>query len=249
MLREFLVAVSFLTRLPVPADVHTVGHDVLRRALAWFPLVGAMLTTATAVLIELGLVWWPVPVAVLLALAIEARVTGLMHEDALADVADAFGGGRTREDVHRILKDSRLGTYGTTALVLGLALRAAALVYVPPEQLVLALALSGAVGRLGIVGVMSALPPAPGRRSLTEDLGPKDGLRLFGHAALIVSPLLLLGLVRAPLSTTAGLALAAVAAAYVGRLSLRKLEGMSGDAVGAVGFLGQLAVLLAFAAH
>ena len=177
--RAFATAVQFLTRLPVPggasADPSSYGADI-GRALALFPLVGGLIGGATALALWLGSLVWPFPLAVLLALAAEARLTGALHEDAVADVCDAFGGGATREDVLRILKDSRIGSYGLVGLGLALALRAGGLMAAgEPARAALVLVVSGALGRLTLLAVMAAVPPVAGRPGLAGGVAPWAG--------------------------------------------------------------------------
>ncbi len=123
--RAAATALQFLTRLPIPggasADPARFEADI-GRALALFPLMGALIGALTALALWLASQLWPLPLAVLLALAMEARLTGALHEDAVADLCDGFGGGRMAEDVLRIMKDSRIGVFGLLGLAFALAL-------------------------------------------------------------------------------------------------------------------------------
>jgi adenosylcobinamide-GDP ribazoletransferase len=126
MIGPLLSAVAFLTRIPVPAFVHT-NHANLRRSAGWFPAVGLLLGFTYA-----AITWLAVPhlsafVVAVLLLVVDALLTGALHLDGLADMADGFGGGRTREDVLRIMRDHSIGSYGGTALVLLLLFEAACL--------------------------------------------------------------------------------------------------------------------------
>ena len=106
-----LGALQFLTRVPIRLP-QPVPHE---RALPWFAVAGALIGAAVgAIAVGLGEV---LPPAVAAALAVVAGllITGAFHEDGLADVADAFGGGWTVDERLRILKDSRHGTYGVAA--------------------------------------------------------------------------------------------------------------------------------------
>ena len=122
---SLFAAVAFLTRIPIRRAFST---EQVARAAAWFPLVGGLLG------LVYGAVWFgatrvvPPYVAAILVLACEALLTGALHFDGLADMADGFGGGRTRDDVLRIMRDHAIGTYGATALVLLLLLTASCLV-------------------------------------------------------------------------------------------------------------------------
>src|SRR4051794_24074466 len=97
--------------------------DVGRATLA-FPLVGAFIGLGAALLAR-GLHTLPVAVTAVLVVAYGAAITGALHLDGLADSADGFGGGKSREDVLRIMKDHSIGAYGGTALILILAIKMA----------------------------------------------------------------------------------------------------------------------------
>ena len=124
MIRKFLIALGFLTRLPasVPCTAEDIGHSA-----RWFPLVGALLGAIYAAMARFaGPVFPPLITAVLIT-AMDALLTGAMHFDGLADTADGFGSGRTREDVLRIMRDPTIGSYGSCALILTIALKVAAI--------------------------------------------------------------------------------------------------------------------------
>ena len=126
-IRLFLIALQFLTRVPVPAWTG-FRPEWLQDCLRYFPLVGALVGVAGAAVLALGMAWWPVPVAVVLSMAFTVWLTGGFHEDGLADTCDALGGAVSRARALEIMKDSRIGSYGTLALVLVLGLKAAVLV-------------------------------------------------------------------------------------------------------------------------
>jgi cobalamin synthase len=120
-----ITAVQFLTRLPLPGGMNQPPSDrtLLVDAVAYFPLVGALIGLVTGWLVWAAATVWPIGLAVVLAVAVEAVLTGAFHEDAVADCCDAFGGGWTREQVLHILKDSRVGSFGVLGLGLALAVR------------------------------------------------------------------------------------------------------------------------------
>ena len=122
---ETIAALHFLTRLPIPF-VRTLDLPPLAEAMRFFPLAGAIIGAITsAALIGLNMLGVPSLLAAALGLAVGVLITGALHEDGLADVADGFGGGRTREVRLEIMRDSRIGTYGTIALCLTFIARAA----------------------------------------------------------------------------------------------------------------------------
>lgn len=163
-LRLLLVALQFLTRVPVPAWVG-VGFQAawLNTCVRYFPLVGALVGGVGAAVLWAALALWPPHVAALLAVAATVWLTGAFHEDGLADTLDALGGYVPRERALAIMKDSRIGTYGAAALVLSLSLRVlllGSLATVDPLGAVLALVAAHLVGRTAAVGVMAWLPYA-----------------------------------------------------------------------------------------
>jgi cobalamin 5'-phosphate synthase/cobalamin synthase len=124
-MRQLLGAVSFLTRIPVPQIVQTAAE--LGKTARWFPLVGLGLGGVYA-----GVCWLlaprlPAMVVATLLLVVDALLTGALHIDGLADMADGFGGGRTREDVLRIMREHAIGSYGAAALILVFLLKTACL--------------------------------------------------------------------------------------------------------------------------
>lgn len=121
-------AIAFLSRLPVPDRFFSVDDEGAADNSGYFPLAGAAIALPSAVLILL-MSWLEAPAALTALLALLAMVltTGALHEDGLADCADAFGAGGSNERKLAILKDSRIGTYGALALVFSLALRGVAL--------------------------------------------------------------------------------------------------------------------------
>lgn len=125
--RLLLTALQFLTRVPVPA---WVGYQPqwLQDCLRYFPVVGAFVGLIGALVLATAAVWWPPSVAVVLSMACTVWLTGGFHEDGLADTCDALGGTVTKERALEIMKDSRIGSYGTLALALTLGLKAATLI-------------------------------------------------------------------------------------------------------------------------
>ena len=119
MLRHFLLAIQFLTRLPVPGGLRTI-EEQLGKAAGFFPLVGVIVGGSGAIVFVLTKSLAPLSVAVLLALAFVTFLTNAFHEDGLADTFDGLGGGWTKDRALEILHDSRIGTFGSLALLLGL---------------------------------------------------------------------------------------------------------------------------------
>jgi adenosylcobinamide-GDP ribazoletransferase len=188
------------------------------------------------------------PPLICAALAVSALVivAGGLHEDGLADVADGFGGGATRDRKLEIMRDSRIGAYGAAALALSLILRIAALAALLERGLgeaAAALVLAGAVSRAFALLPLALLAPAR-----PEGLGAGAGrlemgaARAAGIVALIVAALLgfcALGVGRAIL----GLVLALLAALTITAIARRQIGGQTGDVAGAAQQLAEIACL------
>lgn len=245
-----LMAVQLLTRVPVRPLARLTPEQAraaLRRALGWLPLAGTLVGLVTAGVFVAARQVWPPPVAALVALAVEAWLTGALHEDAVADFCDAFGGGARGEEARRILKDSRVGSYGALGLVLLVGLRAAATAALPPGIAVAAIVGAATMGRWWAVGLLALCPPAPIGPGLGKDIGglPRDGMAL---ATLTALPGLAAAALLLPVALLVALATAALMLPWLARFLRRRIGGSTGDCLGFAAYLGQLALLLAAAA-
>jgi adenosylcobinamide-GDP ribazoletransferase len=238
LLRDCKVAIAFLTRLPMPAPAWR--ETDLAASAPLFPVVGALIgivgAIAYALAVWLGLPPWP---SAVLALGATIWLTGALHEDGLADVADGFGGGRTRENKLAIMSDSRIGSYGALALGLAVLARAGALAaFAEPAAVGAALVAAGATSRAALPAVMAALPQARAD-GLAVQAGRPHPLR--AAAALLVAVLIALTLLgeAAPVALLVG-ALGALAIAVLAR---RQIGGYTGDVLGVVQQITEIGVL------
>lgn len=150
----FLLAVQFLTRLPIgSAQIYT--PERMAASVRYYPLVGALVGSFSALVFYQATFVFPAPVAILFAIAAGLLITGAFHEDGLADTFDGIGGGLTRERALEIMRDSRLGTYGTLALVIGLALKFGALMALPITLVPIALIAGHSLSRLSSILVIA----------------------------------------------------------------------------------------------
>lgn len=231
-------ALMLLSRLPVPAAL--AADRGAASAWAW-PLVGAVIATlAWAVGALLGLAGLPPAIAAGGALAAAAAMTGALHEDGLADCADGFWGGSTRERRLEILHDSRIGSYGVVALLLVMGTKWIALALLFEAGLALpALLASAMLSRAVMAGLMAALPFAR-----QDGLAVHVGRPSAATAALGVV-VALLGSGVAAGSVALGMAVcAALATIALGSLARAKLGGQTGDVLGAAQQVAELAALL-----
>jgi len=240
-LRLLVVAVRFLTRIPLPEPRFHAGD--LRRATGAFPLVGALVAACGIGTYAIVQPLWGVVTAVIVATAVEIGVTGAFHEDGLADVADGLWGGWTVADRLRIMRDSRLGTYGTVALVGVLALRVALLAGLDPAWFWRATLVGHVVGRATILVMVRLLPPADEGGSgaaVSEPTGP------IGSS---IGLLTVAGAVGVATGTGWWVPLVAAVPVVVLTTVLyrRRLGGITGDALGATVQLTHLAALAGIA--
>lgn len=242
-----LLAVQFLTRIPVPG-LSKISAEIAKAGLAksviWFPVVGGLVGGITAASLVAFDHIWPRIIAVLLALIIEARLTGGFHEDAVADFCDGFGGGATPQRIHDIMKDSRIGSYGALGMGLAVTLRAALLVALPDALIWPALIASASFGRALAVSLMAIVPPllSPG---LAKDIGARIGMRQWLMASLLTLPFLSPMGVDLPLPLFLAIIATMVFAFWFRRFLIRHLGGVTGDCLGFAVYVGQILILLA----
>lgn len=136
-LNLFLIAITFFTRIPLTRWV-VFNESYLNQAARYFSWVGWVVGAISAILLWFFVSLLPIPLAVVLAMAITLVLTGAFHEDGWADSCDGFGGGWTKEQVLHIMKDSRLGTYGMVGLVFMLAIKAIALILLAQHSILAA---------------------------------------------------------------------------------------------------------------
>lgn len=250
-----IVALLWLTRLPLgrllPASPPPLG-----RALWAFPLVGGVVGAAGsgALLLACGLGLPPV-VGALIAVAAQIWLTGGLHEDGLADFADGMGGA-TRPRRLEIMRDSRIGSHGTLALGLAVALRVAALAAMPPAAAAAGLLVAGAMSRAGIVALLAILPPArtdgSGRAAGRAGLPALAGA--FGLVFAVCAGISALpggampGPMPGPGAWVAGAIACLAAQGYVARLAARRLGGQTGDVLGAAQQAGESVIYVTIAA-
>lgn len=241
--RDLLTALALLTRLPLPFLSFSANDPRPAAHAAWaYPLVGVIVSVIAAIAgfcaIAIGL---PVPVAALFVVLASIFTTGAMHEDGLADCADGFWGGWTRERRLEIMKDSQIGTYGMIALLLGLGLRGLAISALLASGLLLpAILASAVISRAAMVGVMYALPPAR-----TSGLSRQTGTPPLGSVAIAgaIGLIAMLFIVPAPLLMLV-LAVAIVMGGCV-TIAKRKIGGQTGDVLGGTQQIIEITVLLA----
>ncbi|MEM9520271.1 MAG: adenosylcobinamide-GDP ribazoletransferase [Actinomycetota bacterium] len=230
---------SFLTRLP--GGAHPADERELGASVPWFPAVGAIIG------LLVGLVWFamnelvsPLPAATI-AVLFGVAITGAFHEDGLADTADSLGG-YSPERRLEIMKDSRVGTFGVLALVFSVLIRVIGLAALEPIEGLVALVMAHAVGRSIATLVMVFTPAASATglgQSYTAHL-PKSAVLAIGAIVTGCS------VVGGPAGVV-GYGIAAAGAVGLVLLARRAYGGTTGDVLGAVEQVGEMAVLTAAA--
>ena len=274
--RHFLLAVQFFTRIPVTGRVaNWVGFSpaMLRASAGHFPGVGVVVGVLVAGLTALLLaVLPPSPfaplVAAVLGTVLSVLVTGGFHEDGLADVADGLGGSSDRDRALVIMKDSRVGAFGALALVLALLSKASLLALigsVSPRWMVLGIFAAHVVSRtwpLLLIRLMPHVGDAAGSKSkpLADQISGGSllaaGIWCFGALALVYYTQAAMhlgahpglgGSDLLPLPLAVALLASGLAWVYVGRLLWRRLQGFTGDGLGATQQVCELAFYLGLA--
>jgi adenosylcobinamide-GDP ribazoletransferase len=258
--RHFLLALQFFTRVPITGRLAAwVGFSpaMLRASAAHFPGVGwlvGMVAAGVFLLAQSGLpgVAGALAAALLSTIA-TVWLTGAFHEDGLADVADGLGGSADRARALQIMKDSRIGAFGALALVLALGLKIALLAMLAGQgAMSAATALMGAhvLSRLAPLFLIRWMPYVgdEGAASKSKPLADAIGGGALLVGVLYALPAVLLLLFTQPLAqAVAAMVAGALAALYMARLLSRRLQGFTGDALGATQQLCELVIYLALA--
>lgn len=239
-LRALMDALSFLTILPVPSGKR-VGK-LPEAAIAWFPAVGGLIGWIGGSVLWLAASVWPLSVAVLLSVGAMALLTGGLHLDGFADTVDGFGARGGREAILAVMRDSRIGTFGVIGLFLLLGLKWAAIQSLPSDQWIPALVVSCALSRWALVISGCAFSYVPGREGLGRLVTDQKATGAVVWATILAVAILLAG--TRHWSGLLGLAAAGLVVWALNSLFVIRLGGITGDTLGAVSELVELAVLL-----
>src|SRR5437867_139068 len=244
-MKLFVVAIAFLTRIPASAHGEFSAADV-GKAARWFPLVGALIGVV-CLLTSLGLSSvLPALVIAVVIVAVEALLTGALHLDGLADMADGFGGGRSREEILLIMRDHAIGSYGAVALILLVLIKLTTLAgLIERRRLAPYLIIAPMLARWSTVLLNCLLPYA--RRSESEGRKPAGVVTDFigfreAMVATVTSLVITLGLLgwQGLIYCFAVIVASAVSA----RICHSHIGGVTGDTLGANTEICEAVVLL-----
>jgi adenosylcobinamide-GDP ribazoletransferase len=243
---ELKTGLAFLTRLPLALSAPDTGADVARASWT-FPVIGAFVGAFGA------LVYWfahslgqPALVGASLAVAATLLITGALHEDGLADTADGFGGGTTRERKLDIMRDSFIGTYGAAALILSLLLRIGAIASLADPALAALALIAAHAGARATLPIFMRRVPRARQDGLSAEAGvPPPQSADFAIAIGLGVLLICLGFG----ATFITLILVALALGLIARLTINQIGGQTGDVLGAVEQASEILILLVAAAR
>lgn len=141
LIENFALTLAFFSRIPLPASLgQRINHDAkISEAAAFFPVAGLIISLPIALMWFIASSYLPASIAAGLAIGFSLLITGGLHEDGFADCADGLGATSNRERALEIMRDSRIGTYGSLALILSIGLRWTALASLGPISGVLAI--------------------------------------------------------------------------------------------------------------
>jgi adenosylcobinamide-GDP ribazoletransferase len=244
-LRLFFTALQFFTRLPIP---RWVGFDAawLNQASRYFPLVGWVVAAITGAVYALAAYVLPAPVAVVISTAAGIYATGAFHEDGFADMCDGFGGGMTPERVLDIMKDSRIGAYGAIGTICMLGLKCVTLAMLPPLAAIAALFVAHPLSRLMATSLIWRMDYARAEGK-AKPLAQKMSGGEFAIAAVtaVIPALAMIALHWLTWTAlTTGLIAAAIVTIWLARKFKSRIGGYTGDCLGAVQQVSEVAIYL-----
>lgn len=244
-LGNLLHAIAFFTRIPVPERFagHMDEDAGLTDAVVFFPVAGFLVGLSA------GLVWWisghffPAMVSAGLAVAAGMVLTGALHEDGLADCADGLGATGDRKKALEIMRDSRMGAYGTLALILSVGLRWAALTGLALYGGVAALIIAHTVSRAAIIIAMySSVYARPEGLGMRAEGTVSEADLAIAFAVTLVLALVFGGWAALP-AAAGGLVLSWLFLQYL----IHRIGGFTGDGLGAMQQICEIVVLVILA--
>jgi adenosylcobinamide-GDP ribazoletransferase len=237
----FLISLQFLTQLPIRTDQAKPHH--VSDSYYFYPVIGLLVGAAAVVVRRVLMMMFPLAFSIALVLAFLMWISGGLHEDGLADVADAMGGGWTRDDRLRIMKDSRIGAFGASILVLAVLTKFAALTSMNPARLDASIVVAQMLGRWAF------LPMGYFNSYAHEGLASEFMKGLTAKAVIVAGVVSVAGTIA--LCRRQGLIAIALTVAILISSSLyfrRRIGGVTGDCFGATFQFVEIATYAAFLA-
>lgn len=244
LMDNLALTLAFFSRIPLPASLgNRIDHNAkLGKAAGLFPIAGLLIALPVAIVWFFASSYLPATIAAGLALGTSLLITGGLHEDGFADCADGLGATQNRERALEIMRDSRIGTYGSLALILSIGLRWAALSSLDPVSGILAILIcsSGARSAMTIAMQFSNYARPDGLGEQANDMSQSSFMTAIGIAFIIA---LLCGWLWGVLA----LCLAFLATwLFLKRLEQR-IGGYTGDGLGAMEQIAEITILITLA--
>ena len=237
----FLIGLQFLTQLPIWTKRSTPNH--IANSYYFYPVIGFLIGAGAVLVRRILMIVFPLSFSIAIVLAFLIWISGGLHEDGLADVADAMGGGWTRDDRLRIMKDSRIGAFGASILILALLAKYAALTSMNAARL------DASIVTAQILGRWAFLPMGYFNRYAHEGLGSEFMKGLSAKAVAVATILSIAGvIVLCRIQGILALAMAAVIIALTSIYFRRRIGGVTGDCFGATFQFVEIATYAAFLA-
>ena len=240
---DFFASLMFFTRIPVNWKFFSNKPPNLTSAAWSFPLIGFLIGTISGFIGDVCIIMnLSIFLSCTIAIAFSVIITGAFHEDGLADIADGFGAGGPPEKINKIIHDSRLGTYGTTALTLGLLIRLGLAINLVElgYSLILILSSSFASGKLSIIFT---------RNFFTVSTFSKTGSIIETVSTKMLAIASIIWLIPVVYfypfwGILLGVFLISGVIIFIGKMSQKKIGGITGDVLGAIAFTTELVFLL-----
>lgn len=249
----FWAALMFYTRIPVP-DNALHSQEVLNKSRKYFPLIGVIVGSVAVCIYLSASQVFGTELSIALSMLSTVLITGAFHEDGFADSCDGFGGGWTHDQVLTIMKDSRVGTYATVGLIFLFGIKFLTLVEISSLENILlfctvyiaAHTLSRAISSsmIDLFDYVQDIDQSKIKPITELNLQPSD--KLFGLVTTIL-PILFLASFSLAMTIVACLAACVVAIGFMA-YSRHRIGGYTGDVLGAIQQLSELAFYLSIAA-
>lgn len=240
ILNNFLLSIQFLTIINIKDNI-TIYEDRLGKAVIFFPVVGVLIGLILIIISRSLSLWLPIALTdafILIALLI---ITGGLHIDGFADTIDGFAGGKDKEDILRIMKDSRIGTFGVAGLIMLLMTKYLAIQSLPIDSKYLILTVMPAFGRWSVLpmGFLFKYARTEGGtgKAFAEHIKLKEFI--IGTVLSLIIVISLLG-VKGFLMIT----VVFIVTLLIGRYSEGKINGITGDVFGATIEINELIILI-----
>ena len=234
---DVVVSFQFLTCIPMPSTTFT--SDSLARAVKFFPLVGLVVGSGAVLVQKILIPHMARPLVALVVLIFLVLITGCLHEDGLADTADGFGGGWTKDQILLILKDSRIGSYGATALTLSLLARYLLLATLPIEHFAAYVISAQVLCRWTSLPLSYFLPAARAQDGQGARIAKLTSMPSLIFGSVFSFSVVIYALRRASISP---LLVSLLVTGLSGWFYFRKIGGITGDCFGATNQITEIAV-------